>query len=218
MKFLRQNCLLLLFVIVLLALFGCKKKNLGNQNLIECEVCEFCDWVLINGVKWANRNVGSPGAFVTNPEDYGGYYQWNIGTTDFLFHDDYYNSDFPKSTTWLPVNDPSPVGYRVPTRAEIESLTNMTYVEYEWTTRNGVSGGKFTDRASGKCIFLPAAGCRNGSDGMFCLVGSNGDYWGNTQNVRNDVVACFLGFDSGDADWSHWTYESYGFSVRSVVE
>jgi len=27
--------------------------------------------VVINGVKWATRNVGSTGTFVTNPQDYG---------------------------------------------------------------------------------------------------------------------------------------------------
>jgi len=52
------------------------------------------DWVLINGVKWANRNVGTHRTFVEKPEDYGGLYQWgrkgdgheqrNSGTTSTL--------------------------------------------------------------------------------------------------------------------------------------
>jgi len=39
--------------------------------------------VVINGVRWATRNVGARGTFVQNPEDYGDYYQWNRGTTDY---------------------------------------------------------------------------------------------------------------------------------------
>ena len=34
------------------------------------------DSVLINGVRWATRNLGAPGQFVSNPEDIGLYYQW----------------------------------------------------------------------------------------------------------------------------------------------
>jgi len=33
--------------------------------------------VVINGVKWATRNVDKPGTFVANPEDFGMLYQWN---------------------------------------------------------------------------------------------------------------------------------------------
>ena len=39
--------------------------------------------VVINGVKWATRNVDIPGTFAANPEDAGMFYQWNrkIGWT-----------------------------------------------------------------------------------------------------------------------------------------
>ena len=33
--------------------------------------------VVINGVKWATRNVAAPGKFATSPEDAGMFYQWN---------------------------------------------------------------------------------------------------------------------------------------------
>ena len=116
------------------------------------------DWVLINGVKWATCNVGiTPGTFVANPEDYGGYYQWNRRTTDLLSIQDYDKSVYANATSWLSANDPSPIGYRVPTSAEIESLLNTTFVTNEWTTKNGVNGRKFIDKASGKNMFLPVA-------------------------------------------------------------
>jgi uncharacterized protein (TIGR02145 family) len=35
------------------------------------------EWVEVNGVKWATRNVGGPGMFVNSPQDYGGYYLWS---------------------------------------------------------------------------------------------------------------------------------------------
>ena len=171
------------------------------------------DWVLINGVKWATRNVGAQ-----NPEDYGNYYQWNKGTTDFLLYGDYYNSVYCNSTTWLPANDPSPAGYRVPTMAEIESLRNTTYVTYEWTTRNGVNGGKFTDKANGNSIFLPAAGCRYDYDGTLYSVGSLGFYWSSTQNETYDTLAYYLAFLSDSLYWANWDNKSIGYSVRPVAK
>ncbi len=32
--------------------------------------------VVINGVKWATRNLDAGGKFVENQEDYGAYFQW----------------------------------------------------------------------------------------------------------------------------------------------
>jgi len=177
------------------------------------------DWVLINGVKWATRNVGAPGTFVKNPEDYGEYYQWNKGTTDFLLYNDYYNSSYMNSTTWLPANAPSPAGYRVPTFAEIQSLTNTTYVTYEWTTRNGIYGGKFTDKTNGNSIFLPAAGSRDIYNGTLYNVGDYGHYWSSTQYDSFSTLACSLYFDSGGAGWAGWySSKSACITVRPVAE
>ena len=33
--------------------------------------------VVINGIRWATRNVDAPGTFTENPEDFGMLYQWN---------------------------------------------------------------------------------------------------------------------------------------------
>ena len=169
------------------------------------------DWVLINGVRWATRNVGEPGTFVANPEDYGKYYQWNKSTTDWTA-----GWDGNGASSWLPANDPSPVGYRVPTLEEIQSLTNTTYVSYEWTTRNGVSGGKFTDRTSGNSIFLPAAGFSYWWERE--NIGSYGGYWSSTP--YGSYGADLLGFNSGGASWGwDWGWgRQIGFPVRPVAE
>jgi hypothetical protein len=170
------------------------------------------DWVLINGVKWATHNVGEPGTFVANPEDYGEYFQWNLSTISLLY--DLLSNG--SSSTWYSANDPSPTGYRVPTMEEIQSLTNSSSVTYEWTTRNGVWGGKFTDKKNGNSIFLPAAGIQN-SNGSSSDFGKKGQYWtknGNIQGRPKD--ANFLYFYDGFAYWNNFTQKSIGLSVRPV--
>ena len=62
--------------------------------------------VVINGVKWATRNVGSTGTFVTNPQDYGEYY------------------------TWEEAQSACPSGWRLPTETELRGLGEGT-----WTTK-----------------------------------------------------------------------------------
>jgi uncharacterized protein (TIGR02145 family) len=56
------------------------------------------DWVEINGVKWAPRNVGAPSTFVENPADYGGYY------------------------SWYEAHNVCPAGWRLPTNYEVQLL------------------------------------------------------------------------------------------------
>jgi len=56
------------------------------------------DYVEIDGVKWATRNVGEPGKFVDKPEDYGNYY------------------------TWEEACKVCPKGWRLPTKEEFEKL------------------------------------------------------------------------------------------------
>ena len=184
---------------------------------------ENSDWVLINGVRWATRNVGTPRIFVQNPEDYGEYYQWNKGTAECLPADYYGYGGYPNSTFWLPVNDPSPAGYRVPTSAEIQSLLNATKVTNEWTTRNGVNGRKFTDKASRKSIFLPAAGNVDmGVSLHYYHVGEEGNYWSSTQKYFNEengytysYCMCF-----GTGNYAVWESRACfaAYSVRPVAK
>jgi len=120
--------------------------------------------VLINGVDWATHNLASHGTFVENPEDFGGLFQWgrrgdgheqrnsritltrstsNIpGHGNFIIHTaspfDWRN---PQSgnlwSTSKTENDPCPVGWRVPTSDELESLLDSGSI---WTTVNGING------------------------------------------------------------------------------
>ena len=179
------------------------------------------DWVLINGVKWATRNVGTPKSFVSKPEDFGGYYQWNRDTTDFTLCPTTPYNCHPggSASTWEEANDPSPAGFRVPTLAELQSLTNTTFVKYEWITRNGVRGGKFTDRSNGNCIFLPAAGYRGHyNDGVVYEVGSSGSYWSSTQNGSYNYSAYCLFFYIIVEGNNNGYHKSYGLKVRPVAD
>ena len=171
------------------------------------------EWVLINGVRWATCNIGSPGTFVQNPEDFGGYYQFNRDTTDLLSWNDYKNYGYHVATSWLPSNDPCPAGYHVPTLEEIESLSDTTYVTYEWTTRNGVVGGKFTDKVSGSSIFLPGAGAKSEIDGSLSGLGI-GYYW-NSLAVHQSGAWMLWVTDNGSNPGGPFS-KTGGFCIRGA--
>jgi len=167
------------------------------------------DFVLINGVKWATRNVDAPGTFAANPEDTGMFYQWNRtkgwSATGSVTG---WDSSMPTGTTWETANNVCPSGYRVPTDAEIDKLIAASS---QWTTQNGVAGRIFG--SGDNPLFLPAAGYRDYSNGTLYITSTN--YWSSTQN--NTTYAYNLNFDSGNAfKYSH--YRNYGFSVRCVAD
>jgi len=163
--------------------------------------------VIINGVKWATRNVATPGTFADKPEDPGMFYQWNrkmawAATGDVTDWD----ATIPEGDTWEKTNDPSPAGWRVPTLAEIQSLFDTVKVNNEWITVKGVNGREFIDKATGNTLFLTAAGFRYFCDGTLIGIGSYGGYWSSTA----------LG--NGGAGWDNYGYRNEGFSVRSVAD
>ena len=87
--------------------------------------------VLINGVVWATRNVGSKKTFVSNNYDCGIRYSTKTNNLDEI----------------------CPKGWRLPTRAEIDKLLQSNN---HWTSVNDIKGRMF---GSGEnTIFLPACG------------------------------------------------------------
>ena len=179
--------------------------------------------IIINGIKWATRNVDAPGTFAAKPENTGMFYQYsrNVGwsTTDPLINSNggtTWNSIIPTTDFWDRANDPSPTGWRAPTYEEIETLFETDEVDYEWTTENEVRGGRFTDRTSGNSIFLPAAGYRSDVAGSLTLVGTWGIYWSATTRC-GCTNARFMRFESSQLTWSTLNRRN-GFSLRSVAE
>jgi uncharacterized protein (TIGR02145 family) len=177
--------------------------------------------VVINGVKWATRNVDAPGTFAAKPEDTGMIYQWNrkIG---WLHANPMTNSngdtgwdyDLPSGDSWEKANDPCPAGWRVPTLDELRKLFDTYNVSNEWAIVNGVTGRKLTDKTSGNSLFLPAAGTHYGN-GYMDGAGVYGNYWSSTQSRDDCAHNLFFGsnFDSFTC-----LNRSGGLSVRAVAE
>ncbi|MCL2329647.1 MAG: fibrobacter succinogenes major paralogous domain-containing protein, partial [Bacteroidetes bacterium] len=130
-----------------------------------------------------------------------------------------WDATIPTGTIWEKANDPSPKGWRVPTLQEQQSLFDTEKVTNEWTTQNGITGRKFTDRTTGISLFLPAVGNRSRSAGELRDAGVYGVYWISTPDEVND------GGDTRAYD-AYFTEgyvrvgtagRNYGLSVRSVL-
>ena len=177
----------------------------------------FDEGVIINGVKWATRNVAAPGTFAANPEDVGMYYQWNREIAWASNGDDEtgWDNTVPDGATWEKDNDPSPAGWHVPTFGDFKKLLDINKVSSEWTTINGITGRRFTDEASGKSVFLPATGYRYRTDGKLNNAGLDGNYWSSVQFNGGSAYSLYF---CGDYEDMESSYRKYGFSVRCVAE
>ncbi len=145
--------------------------------------------VIINGVKWATRNVDETGKFVSSPEECGNYYE-----------------------LWEALKA-CPVGWRLPTKNEFEILVNFSSV---WESINNVSGRNFKTELT--TLFLPAASFFLGnSDTLYKKAGTNGGYWSSTDHETNVIWAYYLQFDSSDVSLS-CSGTGVRFSVRCVAE
>ncbi|MCL2290101.1 MAG: Ig-like domain-containing protein [Bacteroidetes bacterium] len=60
-----------------------------------CTVTIIPEGVIINGVKWATRNLAAHGKFVENPKDHGALFQWGRAGDG---HEQYINADYPSGT------------------------------------------------------------------------------------------------------------------------
>ena len=192
--------------------------------------------VVINGVKWATRNVDAVGTFAPTPESPGKFYQWGknvawnaTGSATGWTHTDRTGS------TWIRANDPSPTSWRVPNLDEVKSLCDAEKVTYQWITQNGVNGGKFTDKLTGNSIFLPAVGYRSGSPytGISDVAQANeyGRYWTRTKaDIPAFSTYTFYFGNTNDSppefnigspkyDWTNVSHlYDWGYSIRPVAE
>jgi hypothetical protein len=175
---------------------------------------------LINGVVWALRNVDAAGTFAATHESTGKYYQWNSKNA---WGGSEWNPELPTGAKWTKSNDPSPEGWRVPTVAQMRKLVDDdSKVSSAWTTQNGVKGYKFTDKANGASIFLPAAGYVK-PDGQLISeeIGTNGYYYTATVSDAVNKFVYNMYFSEGvvnNADVEEYGYGNWGLNVRSVLE
>ena len=199
--------------------------------------------IMINGVKWATRNVGAHGQFVANPEDFGGYYQWgrkgdgheqptssttttlsitnNPGHSNFILtENEPFDWRVPQNDVlWNAGSETSPVKAAndpCPTGWRVPTYSELqSLLETVTMEWSNLNGvdGYFIGDGEPK-LFLPAAGYRSGSDGSLGNVGILGSYWISTPG---GTLAYTLGFFS-DNFYMYNGNRALGFSVRCVSE
>jgi uncharacterized protein (TIGR02145 family) len=215
--------------------YSCEKNdangNSPNNGGSTSAIISGNGWVLINGVKWATRNVNTPGTFADRPESAGMFYQWNCkvgwSTSELLYNsnngtiwdrletEEWYE-ERGNCAQWKRENDPSPVGFRVPTGEELQSLLNSDKVTSEWITI-GTKGRRFTDKQNGNTIFLPAPGFRDSYIGKLYSTDISGWYWSVEKSLENEGEAYALQIHKNSVLWIEGR-AGHAFSVRPVVE
>ena len=196
--------------------------------------CEAVDLGL--SVKWASYNVGAKA-----PEEYGSYfaygetkakrkYDWSkVGDYKWGVHDisalpkcgmTKYTADVEGGDglkTLLPEDDAATVNWgtkwRTPTFDEINELFDETKCEWTWDADK--KGYTVKGLKTGNSIFLPAAGCRDGSD--LANAETYGFYWSSSVLESYPINACSFYFYSDGHNLYNF-YRYYGLSVRAVTE
>lgn len=179
------------------------------------------DLGLPSGTKWACCNVGAD-----KPEAYGGYYAWGETEEKSIYNDvnylyasgvdddgDGWYDDRYDDGVWQNLGsdiagtqfDVAHMKWGAPwvMPSEKQQLELMNNCSYEWTTVNGVNGGKFTSKTNGGSIFLPAAG------------GPCGEYWASEPGPSYVCSTYFLFFDREYTDVLD-NDRCYGLPVRPV--
>jgi len=166
--------------------------------------------LVINGIRWATRNVDAPGFFADSFESAGMLYQWNrkkpwLATGSSVKG---WDSSLPAGTTWDSFNDPSPAGWRVPTLKEIQELLDSTVSRD--TVIKGVNGKIYKKTGDRDSLFLPAAGYRDVT-GTLRGKGELGRYWSRSRRMGDALV-----FSVEKKDTTFDYFSSQGFSIRAV--
>lgn len=170
-------------------------------------------------VAWGVCNLGA-----LAPEGYGNYYAWGETLPKAMFTARNYkwgDMNNPKKyntadhKTVLDSGDDAAsvtlgTGWHTPTREEWQELSERC--QWEWTSRNGVSGFKVT-AANGNSIFLPAAGYCYGD--QVNDAGHIGSYWTSSLIAEGGDVKVF-DFADGQRLWSDYFYRHGGQSIRPV--
>ena len=170
---------------------------------------EYVDLGLPSGTKWGKCNVGA-----TSETEYGNFYQYGKGANQYAAtsgQSDYSGTENPLALSADTAVQVLGGSWHMPTQAQFEELTANT--TYEWTTINGVNGGKFTAQ-NGNYVFFPAGGYW--SNGINNGVGLAGNYWSSTPWVLSGNAYSLAFYDGGkQVDGGE---NEGGCSVRGVVD
>ena len=207
-----------------------KEKNVNKKQSVSVksetiDIHDYVDLGLPSGTLWATCNVGA-----SKPEGYGNYYAWGETATKTVYDWSTYkwtsgSSSSPtkytgSSSAELELADDAAYvnwgkNWRMPSKAQFEELIDSSYTTTIWTSINGIYGRKITSKMpgyTGNYIFLPAAGCYNGSS--LNDAGADGDYWSRTDD---NLTGCAMGlyFDSSGVNTGR-NIRCEGNSVRPV--
>ena len=183
-------------------------------------------------VMWAPYNVGA-----SSPEECGDYFAWGeVETKSNYSWSTYkwgspgkylkYGSSYDDYTVIQPDDDVAQVkwgnGWRMPTKDEIDHI--LKNCRWELTQIKGVNGYKVTyeykddnDNSISNSIFLPAAGCYEGTSIQGC--GTSGYYYSTLFDQENkDCAYAFYFHISNSSSISKNSSLRYcGFTVRPVI-
>jgi hypothetical protein len=189
---------------------------------------EYVDLGLPSGTLWATCNLGA-----NTPEQYGDYfawgetapkevytwetYKWCNGTWDSLTKYNFQNSygTVDNKNELEPADDAAQanwgLSWQMPTKAQQDELSE--HCNWQWTTMNGVNGYLGTG-PSGKTLFLPAAGYKDGtrivSEGEFGYYWSHSLFYGMSLYAYNQLF-----FSGSNPGWDKQD-RSFGLSIRPV--
>ena len=201
--------------------------------------------VVINGIRWATRNLATQGTFVNNPEDIGGLFQWGRkgdgheqrtsktttnysetgtpGHANFILTTEFTNYDW----LWVGKNDLWNSGSEtVPVKAANDPCPTgwrvPTHTEFESLRDSGTletindMNGRVFGRGD-NIIFLPSGGYRDYDMGHFYHINYSGYYWSSTAlGYYTTSSYYFSTVELFHPDWR--TYRSNGFSLRCVAD
>lgn len=178
--------------------------NIEVNVLVKDIPAEAIDLGLPSGTLWASFNVGA-----TKPEEYGGYYAWGETEEKDFYDENTYSysekniGDNIAGTEYDVAHTKWGGSWQMPTKRLLQELFKCC--SFEWTTVNGVEGGKLTG-PNGNSIFLPAGQLKIGYGSTGTQYGA---YWSSEKGLgwrfymgTNDVFSCS-------------TYE--GLLVRPVI-
>lgn len=184
----------------------------------------------VTGMVWMDRNLGAQKIAEKHNDQgsFGDLYQWGRsadghqcrssqvskavsnsrtpGHGDFIISSDYswFSSTIAVTSLWqrpAKVNDPCPVGYRLPT------ATEWNNERMSWNKNN-------RDGAMESPLKLPASGGRNFTDGSDLNVGSFGFYWSSSASLKQADI--FM-FSDGNAR-TQKQHSAFGASVRCIKD
>jgi uncharacterized protein (TIGR02145 family) len=182
------------------------------------------------GKTWMDRNLGATqvATSTTDQAAYGDLYQWGrradghqcrtspttatFSSVDQPAHGNFilapnapYDWRSPQNANlWQGVNgvnNPCPVGYRIPTETELNNE------RLSWGSNNG--SGAFAAP-----LKLPMAGARNYSNGSLGGVGTSGDCWSSTVSGTTSRTLYFNSSNAYMVDY----YRASGYTVRCVKD